>query len=289
MTILIAVLGVASSLVSKPLALTLWENGEMRKLGKDLWRWLGNVFRLKTIGDLLGWWSTAAWQKAISVCVGTVAGYLSKHFGAPRWLVITSFVAAIPLMVLVWRKVYPVKPSPMSLEFTSLRSGTRAFPFPIGRQLATVIYVKNEQLATATDICNVRAHIQYLHKGKPLFIIREAEWFLDHAPGFAACVDLAPNESQPFAVFMVGDFMKHPQSAREFNDLTRDLYPGKWSLRITITADAYPPIYAEIELTVYQEAGQKNLSVGCQPPMGSANLHLTKPRWALRRMVESVT
>jgi hypothetical protein len=105
----------------------------MRNLGKDSWRWLGNLFRVKTAGDLPGWWNTAAWHKAIVVGVSAAMGFTSAHFGATLFLALAVFVLGIPLVSLIGSKISSVQPAPMSLEYTSLRSGIRAFPYPLGK------------------------------------------------------------------------------------------------------------------------------------------------------------
>ena len=55
-------------------------------LNSKVWRGLGHIFRLKTIGDILGWWTTAAWVKVASVVIAAFGTAISWILHGPMWL-----------------------------------------------------------------------------------------------------------------------------------------------------------------------------------------------------------
>jgi hypothetical protein len=153
---------------------------------------------------------------------------------------------------------------------------------PHGLQAITGIWIKNNLLASAKTIYNVRARIEYFHDGSLEFVIQSVSWWHEPVakPGpltWMPRIDLDANESQCVPVFMqpIGVTQldpPYPQSAIDEVQGTRPLRAGRWRLRITITADAVEPITGEIEFTVYQQHDLDHLSIGCHPPMGDARL-----------------
>jgi hypothetical protein len=159
-----------------------------------------------------------------------------------------------------------------------------ALPVPHGTMGLTCVWVKNNQLASAKPIYNVRTKAEYLHNANPEFNLQTAcFWYKPFkVPGpitWQERVDLEANESQAIPVFMdpvsaTALDPPWPQSAMDEHRATRSLRPGRWTIRITITADGTPPLVGEIEFTVYQQPGQDNLSIGCHAGMGAVRLPL---------------
>jgi hypothetical protein len=158
-----------------------------------------------------------------------------------------------------------------------------ALPSPHGLQSLTCIWVKNNQLASAKAVYNVSACIEYLYNGSEEFVVRNACWWYEPTGkmpiSWPVRIDLEANESQCVPVFMqpighTGLKPPWPQSAMDQDNATRTLRPGRWTIKVTITADSVAPLVGQIEFTVYQEQGLDRLSVGCQPPMGDASLPL---------------
>lgn len=142
----------------------------------------------------------------------------------------------------------------------------------------TCVWVKNDRLASAKPIYNVSVRIEYLHDSSEEFIIQNACWW--HQPtakgkasSWPTRIDLEANESQCVPVFMQPTGATTldpawPQSAMDQDHATRPLRPGRWTIKITVSADSIAPIIGRIEFTVYQEQGREGLSIGCQQPMG---------------------
>jgi hypothetical protein len=85
-----------------------------RFLNSRFWKFLGHVFRFKTVGDLLGWWETNAWQRAISGGVGMIAAWLPYNH-VPWWLIPIVFLGSSIIMVVVFSKFMPsirTRPTP---------------------------------------------------------------------------------------------------------------------------------------------------------------------------------
>ena len=74
-------------------------------MGKRLWNFLGHVFRIKTIGDLLGWWTTATWQKAISGVVAVIVTALSRYLQAPLWSLPLIFLLSGVALIWIFLKI----------------------------------------------------------------------------------------------------------------------------------------------------------------------------------------
>jgi hypothetical protein len=151
-------------------------------------------------------------------------------------------------------------------------------PVPFGIQSLTCLWVKNNQLASAETIYNVKVKIEYLHDGSPEFTVHSALWWHEPA-GWQARIDLDANESQCVPLFMqpLGHTSLDPpwpQSALDDHQGARSLRPGRWTLRVTVTADGVPPLVGEVDFTVYKEQGQEGLFIGCNPPMGCVRLPL---------------
>jgi hypothetical protein len=69
-------------------------------MGKRLWNFLGHMFQIKTIGDLLGWWTTDAWQKALSWGVAVIVTAASRYLHAPLWLL--PFICLLSAVAVIW-------------------------------------------------------------------------------------------------------------------------------------------------------------------------------------------
>jgi hypothetical protein len=153
-------------------------------------------------------------------------------------------------------------------------------PVPHGTQALTCVWVRNNLLTSARPIYNVRMRIEYFHDGSSEFVIQSALWLYDRprkATDWRERIVLDANETQCVPVFMQPVGAKnldplYPQSALDDQRSTRGLLPGRWKLRITITADAVEPIIGEFEFTVYQQQGEERLSIGCHPPMVATRL-----------------
>jgi hypothetical protein len=168
---------------------------------------------------------------------------------------------------------------------------------PYNTLIFTCIWVKNNQLASAKPAYNVRAEIEYFHNGSPEFIIDTAQWWSEPTRSSPLAwrerIDLEPSESQAIPVFMQPTGVASldppfPQSALDGFRNTRPLRPGRWLLRLTITADAIEPIEGEIEFTIYQQIGEQYLSIGSQPPMGNVRLPLRPTAPAKSSLIRSL-
>lgn len=154
---------------------------------------------------------------------------------------------------------------------------------PYGLQALTCVWIKNNQLASAKTIYNARVKIEYLYNGADEFVIESAAWWREspggHATTWPTSIDLEPNESQAMPVYMrpVGVTSLDrpwPQSALDDQHSTHTLKLGRWTARITVTADVVPQLVGEIDFTVFQEQGEQRLLIGGTPPMGDARLPL---------------
>jgi hypothetical protein len=150
-------------------------------------------------------------------------------------------------------------------------------------QSLTVIYVRNNQLASAEPIYNVRARIDYLRDNRPAFSVDAALWWQERQEQGnqrSTSVDLEPNEAQCFAVFMekpsdTNQPYSPPQSAVfvEGGDYaSRSLIAGRWTARITVTADHKEPLCGEIEFTVYSRDGGHQLVTSKDGELGAMRL-----------------
>jgi hypothetical protein len=156
------------------------------------------------------------------------------------------------------------------------------FPVPLSTQNLTVVYVRNNQLASAEPLYNVRARIDYLRDNRPAFSIDAAVWWdenLKHALRTVTRVDLEPNESQCFAVFMEPSDTNQPQGSPQTGLFAesdgfgaRDLTAGRWTARITVTADHKEPLCGEIEFTVYSREGVDQLVISKDGDLGAMRL-----------------
>lgn len=125
---------------------------------------------------------------------------------------------------------------------------TLALPGPLGFPAFAYVGAKNNQLSSAQPLHNVRARIEYLHNGQPQFIVQNASWWHDPKTqsvprSWQTRIDLNANESQCVPIFtqpeaaFLSDPSTWPQSARDEQGQTQRLKPGRWKLRITISAD----------------------------------------------------
>jgi len=178
-------------------------------------------------------------------------------------------------------------PSPKSvvghqLVFAGYTGWKRPWDFgaPQGTLELTVVYIRNNQLASAKDIHNVRARIDYLYDGELRFSADKALWWEEHDDGqpieTPTAVDLEPNQQQCFPVFMEGKSLECPHSALDEGNLSRPLKLGRWTARITVTADACGPLKGELQFTVYRPPGGRGLAIGCQPPLGLTRLPIER-------------
>src|ERR1700722_9203546 len=171
-------------------------------------------------------------------------------------------------------------PSAPALVFDGYRAWRShvALPAPYGVHALTFIWVKNNQLDSAKPIYNVRMRLEYLHDGNPELIVQSGSGW--HKPParkgpltWQTSIDLDANESQCVPFFMQPVEATNldppwPQSAFDEERHTRTLRHGRWTIRITVTADGVQPIKGEIQFTVYQQQDGERLSIGCQLPMG---------------------
>lgn len=63
-----------------------------RQSADKIWTWLGHLFRVKTIGDLVGWWTTDAWSKAGAMSLAALVTFLGDP---PHW-------ALVPMLLLLF-------------------------------------------------------------------------------------------------------------------------------------------------------------------------------------------
>lgn len=157
-----------------------------------------------------------------------------------------------------------------------------ALPLPHGNQALTCVWVRNNLLASAKTIYNVRMRIEYFHDGAPEFTITAAQWWhivpARPVQGIAY-IDLEANESQCVPVYMkpVGPTALSPpwpQSALDENGGTRPLRLGRWKMRITVTADGVAPLIGEIEVTILQEREEERPSIAAMGDLGVVRLPL---------------
>jgi hypothetical protein len=165
--------------------------------------------------------------------------------------------------------------------------GYRAFghldlPPPYRIQVVTCVWIKNNQLASAKRIYNVRVRIEYFHDCAKEFNIQSAQWVIratQTSTDWSECIDLDPNESQCVPIFMQPKLLctldpLWPQSGLDEFRKPRPLRPGRWLTRITVSADGVEPLVGEIEFTIYQESKDAPLAIGTQPPLGDVRLPL---------------
>jgi hypothetical protein len=83
--------------------------GEVLKklLESKFWRALGHIFRLKTIGDIFGWWTTAGWAKAVSMVLGVIASGFYWLWNGPKWAIPIILPASIAACASVIRALIP--------------------------------------------------------------------------------------------------------------------------------------------------------------------------------------
>lgn len=163
-----------------------------------------------------------------------------------------------------------------------------ALPAPHGNQILTCVWVKNNLLASAKTIYNVRMRIEYFHDGQPEFTINSAQWWhivSGRAVQSISYIDLEANESQCVPVYMkpIGPTALSPpwpQSASDEHGGTRPLRLGRWKMRLTITADgSINPLVGEIEFTILQNLGEERPSIATTGELGAVRLPLrTEPK-----------
>jgi hypothetical protein len=73
-------------------------------LNSKFWRGLGHIFRVKTIGDIFGWWTTAGWAKAIALVIATGISWLLR---APSWRLSLTMIVGASALLLVAKAVFP--------------------------------------------------------------------------------------------------------------------------------------------------------------------------------------
>lgn len=149
-----------------------------------------------------------------------------------------------------------------------------AMPVPHGMQAMTCVWVKNTLIANAKSVYNVRAKLDYLYNGTDEFTLQTAAWWYEpYGPApiehRLMAIDLGPDESQAIPVYMqpVGVIQLNPPWPQSASDGagTRSLRPGKWTARLTITADHVQPIIGEIDFIVFQKPGSERFSVMSSP------------------------
>jgi len=165
-----------------------------------------------------------------------------------------------------------------------------ALPVPFGMMAMTCVGVKNSLVASDRTIYNARVQIEYFYDGKPEFTINSALWWREPRGLVTASavpiIDLDANESQRFPVYMqpVGATQldpPYPQSAMDEHRQTRSLRPGRWLLKITVSADNVEPILGEIEFTLIREQGEERLRIATSGQYGAVRLPLLSPSMQL--------
>ena len=180
--------------------------------------------------------------------------------------------------------------SPLAfVGYESLRDGTVFLPVPYNHLSITAVYIKNTQVSPAKALRNVRARIEYLHDGVPDFVVDRACWWARYpkAVSNADTIDLDANEEQALPVLMqstakegMADYvLKMPQSAAFGEWRTRNLGPGRWTLRIAVSADFYEASKGEIEFTVLKNHLLETFHVETRSPYGSTRLPVENPIW----------
>src|SRR4051812_30135762 len=70
---------------------------------KRFWRFLGDLFRIKTIGELFGLWTTATWQNGAAWLAASAVTLFCRYLRAPVWslpLILLSTIA-VSLIIIV--------------------------------------------------------------------------------------------------------------------------------------------------------------------------------------------
>jgi hypothetical protein len=181
------------------------------------------------------------------------------------------------------RQQYPPRPARTGLVFDGIGTRRHCFPVPLGLQDLLIVGVKNNLLATARSLHNVKARIDYSYDNQLEFTIDPVRWEENPRRGVpvmnALSVDLDANETHCIPIFMEGRATEYqqpdlPQSAVDDQWRSRDLKRGRWTVRLTISADNCNPLIGEIEFTIAQNPGEAKPFVGIHPPLGIMRLPL---------------
>jgi hypothetical protein len=181
--------------------------------------------------------------------------------------------------------------SPLAFaSYEPLRGGRVFMHVPWNFLDITAVYIKNTQVAPVRVLRNVRARVEYLHNGVPDFVVERACWWAHCSGGISNSdtIDLEGNEEQAMPLLMVSTAkegtadahkLKLPQSAAFNGWTTRNLGLGKWTLRITVSANFCESLKGEIEFTVLSNPSLGTISIGTQSPLGSVRLPVENPVW----------
>jgi hypothetical protein len=115
--------------------------------------------------------------------------------------------------------------------------------------------VKNVQVDVENTANNVTARIEYRHASGDFFSLPEALWVVRRTSGkdisqsYAKRVFLAGNEEQSFVLFLA-DTGGPLVVSEDFQSPLRQLQVGKWTARVTVTADNCTPLEGEVGFTL---------------------------------------
>lgn len=148
------------------------------------------------------------------------------------------------------------------------------FGLPIGNQNISAVWVGNNLFEAWTTIRNARASIEYAYNGVSEFTLHDVLWRGQHS-----VVTIRPDRWDFFPVFMIPDSahptMEDVQSAlinEGGEKICKPLKFGKWTARITVTADSQPTLHGEIGFTVYEEDFGWRPTVRCTGKFGDVRL-----------------
>jgi hypothetical protein len=105
---------------------------------KRFWKLLGDLFRIKTIGDILGWWSTETWHRWVSGGVAIMLTWISQQLHAPMYMLPLILLVAFAVAVWLFSKLptfpHRVVSEPPDVPQTH-RQASRDYSPIVGRDL----------------------------------------------------------------------------------------------------------------------------------------------------------
>ncbi len=109
--------------------------------------------------------------------------------------------------------------------------------------------IRNAQLAVETTANNVSACLEFVHAGGDRFFVREALW-VRNGPQVVHNVFLNTNTMERLAILGVD---RDGELFAVLRDGAKKLQVGKWTIRVSITADNCEPLTGDIGFTVLPE------------------------------------
>lgn len=74
-----------------------------RFLESKVWRRIGDILRVKSIGEIFGWWKAPVWAKAVPVIGTAVTCIISWILRAPSWFYpLEVIIGLVGLAILIW-------------------------------------------------------------------------------------------------------------------------------------------------------------------------------------------